>query len=333
MTTKGVNIYLDSSELQSLRKDILNTFCSLSNRPVSVVAKSLNSNLNNYREIYDSINNKVGLEKINIHSTKPLSTIFYYSQINPDRYKSFRERFVNALYEYAYGCSRVEYLKNYSNQGSYQAKEDDIDAVTGYWEFYYDKHNRFKERNENKNALLNKLCFVITKENNGAKVKFFHFKNHGTGKIEIHNNNLIFHLYSEMFDDPLFVVANIGKRPKWDTMEFDDFHDVKRPRIDLAIGIILYVDKFSCPKSGRCVMKHFNDDDLEKQFGVREKDIDMNNFLSHDAFIRNLRTQPHLSFEENNEIDFSQMRIKKFFENDSNTTIVQITDFLRLPLK
>ena len=161
------NIILRSEEIEDLRNAILEKYTELTGEKIKNPDRTLNSNLKNYWALYQSIDDVVSLKSLEIKSTKPLAVVFYFSKINAEGSTAFRKKFVDALYLYAFGYRRDQYVSGKTDLAGSSVEVTQLNNLKGYWECYYDKDARFVETIQSKNeASLNVIAFTKVNNNN-----------------------------------------------------------------------------------------------------------------------------------------------------------------------
>jgi hypothetical protein len=311
---KDVNIIVSSKELNEIRKAIIYMYHNRTDKSLEDTEKLLNSNLKNYLDLYQDIDKKVSLRSINILSTKPLATLFYFSKKNNDEPTSFRKRFINTLYLYSFDQGREEYLKSIALTGISSASKQ-MENISGYWEVYYDKEDSFLDSiNSNVPAYLGIFALIIKGDNiNNSKVDYLVKNGKGSGTIEVQGPNLVFKLRNETNNKPIYMFMNCG-------VNISDYNS----HLKSAAGVFMHMNDIGSSKCGKCVMKYFNDIDFENKFGMRE--IDFNNSSFIDKFSHEFRGELKIDPEHstNNNIN----KIKTFFKRDKKNTIdVHVSHF------
>ena len=298
------NIVLRTEELDKLREAIVERYKTLSEKQIHFPDRVFNSNLDNYDDLRTSIRSKV---KFELKSNKPLAVLFHFSKSNSDGAVTFRKKFINSLYEYAYGVGREEFLATRKSAFVSLKEVLQLKNIEGYWEFYYDKHGHFAEYLRNKKeASIGRLAYWISGDNiHNAAAQFFQGKNSNSGKgsVEVKGTNLIFRLENDINSEPHFVIMNCGRDVENSTVHFKKM-----------VGCFLYIDDAASPKVGKCLMFH-NDTKYWNLEDIAERD----RFSKDDKVIFRFDTK---------ETDNVLREVKEFFfEEDTNTVTANVNVF------
>lgn len=295
------NLILKTEELDELRKAIVERFAINSGQPIHFPDRYFNSNLDNYKDLRNNIQ-EVGV-KLDLKTNKPLAVLFHFSKNDSDGITTFRKKFINSLYIYAYGIGREEFLSTRKSAFVSPKEINQFRHIEGYWECYYDKNGRFSENlKHKKEAILGKLAYWITGDDiNNAMVQFFQSRNSGKGVVEVKGNNLIFKLENDINSEPQYVFMNCGRDIENSTIHFE--------RI---VGCFLHIDDAGSPKIGKCVM-----------FYEPSKKWDIGN---HDA---RMTFEDSIKFSLEEEESEKELRDVKefFFEDDTNTLTANVIVF------
>jgi len=297
------NIILRSEELHELRKAIVERFAALSDKPIHFPDRIFNSNLENYKELKESIQYaKVGFD---LQSNKPLAVLFHFSKNNSEGTVTFRKKFINSLYHYAHGVGRDKFLETRKSAFVSLKDQRQLGNIEGYWECYYDKKGRFAEHLRNrKEAHIGKLAYWISGEGiNNAAVQFYQSKNTGKGTVEAKGTNLIFRLENDINSEPQFVFMNCGRDIENSTIHFERM-----------VGCFLHIDDAASPKVGKCIM-----------FYVPNKKWNLEDASAREKF----DNEDSINFTLNkNEEDKILREVKQFFfEEDVNTLTANVNVF------
>lgn len=291
MSSIKSNIKLSSDELNELRSGVIAIFSESTGIPKDILKKQFNSNLANYQTLYKDINSDGSLTTIDITSVKPLASLFYFSKNGATPQSSFRKKFIDALYKYAYGKTKDEYFA--SDGGNSLIKK-----IEGFWKCYYSKNNKFHERFNSPigNAPLSIVALTIKSQSiHKGHVEFYQNDNSGSGTVEIDGSNLVFNLRSSRNNEPIYLLMNCGR------------HISEIPnQIKNAAGLGLYINASANPKAVKCVMEHISSDENTNITNNYEK-------------VLNLSVADKL--------DDRLSKIISFFDNPHNTTDVGITSF------
>ncbi len=160
------NIILNSDELQSLRKALVERYSLLTKQNILDPDSLFNSNMENYKDLYESMDKLVSLKENGILSVKPLLSLFYLSKRSTSSLKSFRIKFIDCVYKYIYGQIRNESLLKYKFTQSQSPNTKFLDNIKGYWECYYSIDNSFSRKFDNNEiATLNVIALLIKGDN------------------------------------------------------------------------------------------------------------------------------------------------------------------------
>lgn len=300
------NIILQEQELIGLREAICKKYSNLTGTDISQITEMLNSNLNNYKNLYDSIDQVASLKEAGISSKKPLASIFYFSDSErPKPKRTFRKAFIDALYRYAYNMTRGEIISSKNSLLTQYTK------IKGYWQAYYSPSNTFESAiSHNKEAKLNVVGILIDGLGvNRAEVHFFQNKNWGSGTVEIQGSNLVFQLNSDKNYEPTFLIMNFGKH----------IQDVVG-HIKYTAGICLYINDSGSPKAVHCIMEYFDTERLEEEYQMTKID------RFSDVFKEKFNSSLHVRLDETNIQDRRLRRIISFFKRPHISTDVNISD-------
>jgi hypothetical protein len=269
MLEKG-NVNLSDQEITNLSVSILDRYKTLTGQRLD--PKILNSNVHNYGDLFTSVDNIASLKEHGIITAKPFVGIFHCSKNDTDKPKTFRKKFVNALYRYSFGCSRDEFFSSKPNNINSVAVKQ-LKNIEGYWQCYYSKYTRFFNKLETyRKADIGVVALTIRGENiNKATVRFFQNENWGKGSVEVQGSNLIFHLRSEKNNRPTSLFMNCGG---------NYIHDRDR-HIRYAEGECVYITDSGLPKRSPCLMEYFDNDRLEREFRTHDIDLASEKFQNH----------------------------------------------------
>jgi hypothetical protein len=288
------NYILNDQEITELRKAVLDKYMILSGKKID--KHSLNSNGNNYKELYDHIDSVVSLKNMGISSSKPLVSLFYESRPTP---KAFRKKFIDALYQYSFSRSREE-SNNLKVSESNSISEKQMRNLQGYWECYYSKSNTFKGNFES--IQRGRLCVVgltIMGENiHKAIVTFFQKDNWGKGSMEVRGSNLLFQLRSDIDSSPIYLAVNCGA----------NYIQDRNSPINYAQGTCIYISDSGLPKATLCYMAHFDKNRRQNKFGIQEIDV------TSEYFRKKFDSCREFSYDDRN--DEVNERIIEFFRKD-----------------
>lgn len=268
------NVALTSQEINDLRTSILESYKTRTGQILN--PKTLNSNVSNYRDLYVNIDNIVSLRLLGVTSFKPFIGIFHSPKKNTDKSKTFRKKFINALYEYSHGCNRDEFFSSKINNNSIAVKQ--FKYIEGYWQCYYTKEARFSNLLETyRKANISVVALTVKGEDiNRATVQFYQKDNWGKGSVEVQGSNMIFQLRSEKNNKPTFLVMNCG----------GNYIQDREGHIKYAKGICLYLNDAGYPKTSPCLMEHLDRDKFNKEFKDKYKhtEIDLVSSEFRDLF-------------------------------------------------
>lgn len=312
------NFALDIEELEKLRIAVLNKLFELTGYRIENPDKILNSNLKNYKILYESINKVVALKAQGIRSAKPLAGLFHFSKTNEKEYTSFRKKFINALYEYAFGQSREDYILGNTKyrEKSGNISTDQIYKIEGFWESFYDKDNKFAETFRNHNEASLSIFAILIKRNlkdNNIIVEYHSKLDSGVGTIEAQGANFVFNLRSNRNSEPTIMFMNFVSNIERATNHFKN-----------AVGIFLHINESECPKSGKCVMIYMDEEKFEKKYNCKYGNLNDETFKNQ--FVGELK------ISSTNELSKNEDRLKLFFSKGNNTTDVHISHFTSVTL-
>jgi hypothetical protein len=310
MKKEQTNVIIEKEELSVLRKAVIDRFRDSVKDVEDGFERKLNSNLSNYRSLYNEIDDAVSLASIGIKSTKPLAVLFHFSKTGP---QAFRRKFINALYKYAFGYDRNKFLSLKAKVLTPSLADRQLRNIEGYWESYYDKDNTFKEKLlANHNATLGVVAMTIKgKDINHAEVDFLSTQSSGKGTVEIQGANMVFQL-KDSANQSTFMIMNCGV-----DIENHPGH------LKYAAGLFLHINEFGSPKAGICVMEYFD----KKRFNEKNKDrFEVTEIDLADPKIKlNFRGNEEIRLNTNGDIRLR--RLKLFFQRERNNTDVNISNF------
>ena len=297
------NIELSDNQLSSLRTGIINVYSEKTGTPKEALLKQFNSNINNYKSLFDDINLKGDLDSIKIRSSKPLVSLFYFSSTSYSHTTEFgkkfkfRKKFIDVLYKYAFGKTKDEYDIQFDGTGNSLIKK-----IEGYWICHYSKDNRFIDNfHSSTGAPLYIVAMTIIDQGiNKGFVQFYQPDNAGSGTVEIEGSNLVFHLRGYRNNEPICLLMNCGRHVK------EMPHHVRR-----AAGIGLYINASGNPKSVRCLMEY--------------SDIPNKIDITTDAYKTSFSEVVNLL--PTDKADNKLSKIISFFYQPHNTAEVGITNF------
>ncbi|MES2930374.1 MAG: hypothetical protein V4665_01140 [Patescibacteria group bacterium] len=266
MTAEIGNITLEHHELSELRKAVIEKYKSTTGNAIENPDKILNSNLRNYDPLYEAINKGKALKNINIRSNKPLAVLFHHSKHGV---RTFRKKFINTMYRYAYGCDRGEFFSSGGQVPTPTSSILQLQKLDGYWECFYDKDGRFRENLENEGeAILGRIAFLIKWQNEiGDTVQYYHGKNWGKGTVVIKGTNFVLQLQSEVNNEPTYHVMNCGR-------DIDSYVG----HVGFAAGLFLHISDIGNAKTGKCVMIYYPAKEIEDLNSKSFKDAFYNEF-------------------------------------------------------
>lgn len=310
------NIILNSDELQSLRKALVERYCHLTKHNILDPDSLFNSNMENYKDLYESMDKVVALKANGILSVKPLLSLFYLSKRSPNALQSFRIKFIDCVYKYIYGQIRSESLLTYINKQTQIPTTNFLDNIKGYWECYYSIDNSFSRKfDSNEIATLNVIALLIKGDNiHNLKVSILNSEGEiEQGHIEVFGSNFILQLKNETSSSSSILLMNCG------ITSIENFPK----HVEKATGIYTYPDSLVASiKSARSLMLYFDQTKLIDKYNINEIDLD-------DAEFKNkfITKYSKINISNKAKMDDTLLHIASFFNYQNIATDVSITDF------
>lgn len=279
------NIILSEQELIELRTALLKQYTELTGDHIRNPEKLLNSNLNNYTEIFENIDQKVGLRKMGIKTAKPIATLFYFSKRGAGS-RSFRRKFIHAIKSYI-GGEPINQPVN-SEIPKNPLIENALSKLNGYWECTYATDEDSSELLE-RGLMVNLKVLAIKIE--GEKLdtlKIFYLDTegiYGSGSLEIYENNIVIQLKTNDLKMHSSLMLHSGGTSIYQASK----------HLEYMAGIFTFFDpEVGTVISSRCLLTYYNQVDIQPRYNNISPNFENEEFI---AFFRKTISNNEISIQ------------------------------------